>query len=235
MRSVAHGLATNARAVPICRFFRGSPEFRPVLIPPAPYSSTEITSSRWVHPGAYHGDDARSSPLCRRMCRHGAAGRRRSGQDAVADLGPIVGAVGRTCRAQRCRAGARNAGRLIGRPRAGASSTSQNLKAAAYWPWLARTCWQAWLIFGRLACRQPRMPSVSSGLTFNWLWQNLVTSGWQAARSLSLPWFVAGGGCGGNVWAFTAATAKTKAIDIIDIRIMVPPFAGIRPGATRSI
>jgi hypothetical protein len=76
------------------------------------------------------------------------------------------------------------------------------------------------------------MPSVSLGLTCNWAWQNLVTSGWQAARSLSLPWFAGGGGCGGNVWAFTAATAKTKAIDSIDIRIMVPPFAGIRPVAT---
>src|SRR5262249_40245089 len=32
-----------------------------------------------------------------------------------------------------------------------------------------------------------------------------------------------------------AATAKTKAIDNIDIRIMVPPFAGIRPVATRKI
>jgi hypothetical protein len=76
------------------------------------------------------------------------------------------------------------------------------------------------------------MPSVSLGLTCNWAWQNLVTSGWQAARSLSLPWFAGGGGCGGNVWAFTAAAAKTKAIDSIDIRIMVPPFAGIRPVAT---
>src|SRR5215470_14323241 len=100
---------------------------------------------------------------------------------------------------------------------------------------VGRTCWQARLIFGRLACRQPRMPSVSLGLICNWVWQNRVTSGWQAARSRSLPWLIAaGGGCGGNCWAVTAvAAASTKAIDNIDVRIMVPPFAGIRPVATR--
>ena len=66
------------------------------------------------------------------------------------------------------------------------------------------------------------------------LWQNLVTSGWQAVRSRSLPWFIAaGGGCGGNCWAAAAAAATTKAIDKIDIRIMVPPFAGVRPVPTR--
>jgi hypothetical protein len=51
---------------------------------------------------------------------------------------------------------------------------------------------------------------------------------------LSLPWFIAaGGGCGGNCWAAAAAAANTKAIDNIDFRIMVPPFVGIRPVATR--
>src|ERR1044072_2010922 len=79
------------------------------------------------------------------------------------------------------------------------------------------------------------MPSVSLGLICSWAWQNLVTSGWQAARSLSLPWLAAGGGCGGEVLAPAAATAKTKAIDTIDIRIMIPPIAGIRPVATRQI
>src|SRR5262249_43160262 len=32
----------------------------------------------------------------------------------------------------------------------------------------------------------------------------------------------AGGGCGGNVWAPAAAATSTKAIDTIDIRIMIP-------------
>src|SRR5215470_19672215 len=95
---------------------------------------------------------------------------------------------------------------------------------------VGRTCWQARLIFGRLACRQPRIPSVSLGLTCSWVWQNRVTSGWQAARSRSLPWLIAAGvGCGGNCCAVAAAAAKTKAIDNIEIRIMVPPYAGIRP------
>src|SRR6516225_6680272 len=74
------------------------------------------------------------------------------------------------------------------------------------------------------------MPSVSFGLTCSWVWQNLVTSGWQAARSRSLPWFIAAGGCcGGNCWAAAAAAATTKAIDKIDIRIMVPPLRASGP------
>src|ERR1700751_4775651 len=66
------------------------------------------------------------------------------------------------------------------------------------------------------------MPSVSFGLACSCVLQNLLTSGSQAARSRSLPWLIAaGGGCGGNCWAAAAVTAKTKAIDNIDIRIMV--------------
>jgi hypothetical protein len=146
----------------------------------------------------------------------------------MADLGPVLGTVGRTRGAQHRRSGTRNAGRIVDRPAPALEFNFQKFEAAAYWPWLARTCWQAWLIFGRLACRQPSIPRVSLGLTCSWAWQNLVTSGWQAARSRSLPWLAAGGGCGGNCWAAAAATAKTKAIDNIDIRIMVPLVPHLR-------
>jgi hypothetical protein len=45
-----------------------------------------------------------------------------------------------------------------------------------YWPWLASTLLQPWLIFARFACRQPEMLRTSLGFLCNSARQNLLTS-----------------------------------------------------------
>jgi hypothetical protein len=83
---------------------------------------------------------------------------------------------------------------------------------------------------------------MSSGLAFSSTWQNLTTSGWQAARSWSLPCVsgeAAGGGCVGNCAKAAVPVRSAEAIVRTDaqwdIRYIIPPFfTGILPASCGS-
>jgi hypothetical protein len=134
----------------------------------------------------------------------------------------------------------RRAGRSIGRLNdvlTEPQRARRSGRASLHWPWLVRTWLQAMLILARFCCRQLRIPNTSSPFDARTAWQNFITSGWQAARSCSVPCpsgLAGGGGCGGSCANAAVPMRSVKTIVKTGVRYMIP-LSGIRPLRSRAL